>query len=730
MKYRILNPEGISKKIVLGLWILAGISCSGVKKEKQETGEHIDRKALVQRHNVVVEEADTLASLSVGNGKFAFTTDITGLQTFPETYQKGIPLGTQSEWGWDSFKDTIGYNFEESLKSYDQYGRKITYAVQRSSEPGRNRDAADWFRKNPHRLQLGNLGFEIYKEDGSMIAVEDVKDIRQELDLWAGEIRSSFTVEGEKVEVRTDAHPEEDIIGLKVKSALIKEGRLKIRLRFPYPTGEWTDVGVNRENAGKHKTELTVSEADKAEIIHTLDTMSYAVKMQWKEKGMAEQKEPHYFVVIPDKGSDTFSMTCLFASQGNKEVSLPSFAEVQSASTDGWESFWNSGGAIDFSECTDPRAAELERRVVLSQYLTRIQCAGNAPPQETGLTHNSWFGKPHLEMHWWHGVHFPLWGRPELLEKSMDWYAKVSRKAGKIAERQGFEGVRWQKMTDIYGNECPSSIGSVLIWQQPHYITFAELLYRADPDKKTLEKYKELVYATADFMASFAHYDKDKKRYMLGPVVIPAQERFKAEETFNPTYELAYWRWGLETAQQWKERLGEEQSTKWDDVLNGLSPLPVQDGVYLATESATDSYTNPKYKTDHPSVFGTYGMLPETSGLDKEIMRNTFDLIWKDWVWEDTWGWDFPMTAMTAARLGLPEKAVDALFMDIPTNTYLPNGHNYQDKRLRLYLPGNGGILIAVAMMCAGWDGSEGENPGFPKNGAWNVHWEGLAKMP
>jgi hypothetical protein len=41
---------------------------------------------------------------------------------------------------------------------------------------------------------------------------------------------------------------------------------------------------------------------------------------------------------------------------------------------------------------------------------------------------------------------------------------------------------------------------------------------------------------------------------------------------------------------------------KWDDVIKKLSPLPVQDAVYLATESATDSYTNPVYKTDHPSV--------------------------------------------------------------------------------------------------------------------------------
>ena len=63
-------------------------------------------------------------------------------------------------------------------------------------------------------------------------------------------------------------------------------------------------------------------------------------------------------------------------------------------------------------------------------------------------------------------------------------------------------------------------------------------------------------------------------------------------------------------------------------------------------------------------------------------------------------------------------------------NTYLPNGHNYQDDRLRIYLPGNGGLLTTIALMCAGWDGCMIDTPGFPKDGNWNVKWEGLAKMP
>ena len=69
------------------------------------------------------------------------------------------------------------------------------------------------------------------------------------------------------------------------------------------------------------------------------------------------------------------------------------------------------------------------------------------------------------------------------------------------------------------------------------------------------------------------------------------------------------------------------------------------------------------------------------------------------------------------------------MLMNIPTNTYLPNGHNYQDDRLRVYMPGNGGLLAAIAMMVAGYDGS-GALPGIPKNGKGKVRWEGLRRMP
>ena len=117
--------------------------------------------------------------------------------------------------------------------------------------------------------------------------------------------------------------------------------------------------------------------------------------------------------------------------------------------------------------------------------------------------------------------------------------------------------------------------------------------------------------------------------------------------------------------------------------------------------------------------------------VDAGIMRATLRRVMKDWDWKNTWGWDYPMMAMTAARLGENEAAIAALLMPETKNTYLANGHNFQGHGLPLYLPGNGGLLYAVAMMAAGWDGAPKRHaPGFPDDGTWSVRWEGLRIAP
>ena len=693
----------------------------------------INRRDVVSRNNPVVKKLDRLSSLTVGNGGFAFTVDATGLQTFPEYYESGVPLGTMSDWGWHSFPNTENYRAEEVLKEFDfghHSGVKGTYSVE-NKDDGRSREAASYLRANPHRLHLGCIGYDIPASDTTLVESKG-----QELDLYEGYMISTFSYGDAGYVTYTWVHPERDIVyaGYMTDS----EKPLAVKFRFPYPTGKHTDSGCDWAPHANNRTDIVRQDTSSVLLRRTLDATTYYVSIRWEAPATFSCTANNIFTLTPRQQGLTFS--CEYSAVEPATEAPASVVAIEQTKQH-WRNYWTQGGIIDFSHCTDPRARELERRALLSQYLLAVNCAGDTPPQETGLTYNSWFGKYHLEMVWWHQAQFALWGHPELLEHSLDWYFCAAPKAREIARRQGFDGLRWMKMTDPSAEEAPSKVGSFLIWQQPHLIYLAELLRRAEcgGGRRILDKYGALVDETAAFMYDFADYDAAHDRYILKGI-IPAQETLRAAETVNPPFELSYWHWGMLTALDWQQRRKQPQNSAWQHLVEKLSPLASislngnrqskSDDLYLAAESATDTYSDIRFTSDHPALLGAYGMLPATPQVDKRIMSNTLGWIWDNWNWDKTWGWDYPMVAMTAARLHEPQKAVDALLMDKRTNTYLISGHNYQDQRLRLYLPGNGGLLTALALMCAGWDGCTVRNPGFPDDGTWDVRWEGLLPMP
>ncbi len=709
----------------------------------------IDRKAWVTRHNPHITKVDTLASLSVGNGEFAMTCDVTGLQTFHRLYSKGVALGTMAQWGWHSFANTEGYEPGEVLKAYD-FGRgsEELYSCQLKDERGKR--ASDFLRANPHRLHLGIVGF-------ADMEVEDIRDINQTLDLWNGLLHSQYTCKGQPMEVTTSCAPHRD----RIVASINDPARHAVEILFPYPTGKHSDDACDWSEGRPHSVRMIGESANSATFCHIVDADIYYITLTWDHAKRPVLKDN--VIRIEPQGAQ-WALGVEFTKEQPKtllakEQAKTSLTKEQPKTSDTdfstlatqayWNDFWTKGGAVDFSHCTDVRARELERRVVLSQYLLAIQCAGSTPPQETGLTYNSWFGKFHLEMIWWHQAHFALWGHEDMLARTLPWYEKALPMAQDIAQRQGLDGARWMKMTDPSAKEAPSNTGSFLIWQQPHLIYLCELLYRSTGDKKVLRQYAHLVEETARCMASFVTYDEEHHRYILKGC-IPAQETLKAGETVNPPFELSYWHFALQTAQQWRKRLGQRPVRKWDDILRQLSPLSEKDGVYSASEDtrsypslkpqstasgdrpfeASELPENIKLYSDHMAVLASCGVLPVNGLFNLSTMQATLEWVMANWNWDKTWGWDFPTTCMTAVRTGHPEIALEALLKDCRTNTYLPNGHNYQDSRLRCYLPGNGGLLTAVALMCAGYDGCETSLPGFPKDGKWNVEFENIKKLP
>lgn len=681
-------------------------------------GGRIDRRSVVRRNNPSATKFDPFAALSVGNGEFAFTADITGLQTFSALCEKEFPLGTMAHWAWHTTPAPAGVRREDfRFKEFEAHGRKVGYATDKTGQE----TLFNWLRENPHGLHLGRVALELKKSDGTDAAPADLKKPRQELDLWRGLIDSRFELDGKQVRVQTCCHPVLDLLAVRVESPLLAAGKLRLLLAFPYGEPDYTSA--NWAAPARHtSTEISRGEHT-AVIARQLDADSYLAQTGWSRRAKFYARAAHEFVCAT--ADDTLEFICHFTPE--KTVTpLPDFAATADAAAAHWKKFWEEGGAVDFGDCTDPRAAELERRTVLSLYNTALHCAGSLPSAETGLLYNTWHGKFHLEMHWWHSVHFTAWNRFALFEKSLGLYEKILPLARETARRQGYRGARWPKMIGPDGHDSPSPVGPLLLWQQPHPIYYAELCWRQRADRATLDRWFDIVFESAEFMADIAAWDDARKQFVLAPPIKTVSENADTLTTLNPTFELAYWRFGLRTALEWCGRAGVPRPARWAEVLQKLAPLPQLDGLYLMQENLPDTYT--KWNWEHPALLGALGVQPG-DGADAATMRRTARRVMDTWQWDRSWGWDFPMAAMAAARSGDAALAVDYLSLNAPKNRYLPNGHNYQREKLTAYLPGNGALLDAVAMMCAGWtDGPAADTPGFPKNGKWRVRHENLRR--
>jgi hypothetical protein len=634
-----------------------------------------------------------------------------------------------------------GYKLADVNKDFRQAdGRVVGYPTQASTPAG------DWLRKNPRIQPLGQISLDVRKADGSTLAPEDIGKPEQTLDLWRGVITSRYEIDGQAVKVTTACHPTMDLVAVRIESALAASGKLGAKLAFPrgYDLAIKHTPPLDWSKPEAHQTRIANQTPGWAQLERWVGDTHYETVFAWAGKAQFTNTSPHHFRLTAPRGENVLEFTVAFYPGPVVPASWPSVDSTLSASAAHWADHWQRSAAVDFSGSSDPRASEIEKRVVLSRYLMAAQMAGDVPPQESGLTCATWYGKHHTEMIWWHTAHFALWGNDELLARNLHWYQRQLPAARELAKSRGLRGARWAKMTGPEMRESPGG-NPLIVWNQPHPIYLCELLYRNSPVPETLNRYRDLVLQTADCLASMVYFDAAKGVYVLGPPLWVAQEIHDPATSQNPSFELAYWGWALETAQAWRERLGLKRDEEWDRIIKHLAPLPQKDGKYVALESHPDTFDNVASRHDHPTMLAPLGILPGKR-VDRATMERTLDAVLKTWDWETKiWGWDYPMIAMTAARLGRPDTAVEILLREGPNNLYLPNGHCPQRSdeaatkslkpgthkhEIAAYLPANGAFLTAVAMMVAGWDGNTNSAPGFPQDGKWKIRHENLRGLP
>ncbi|EME79181.1 uncharacterized protein MYCFIDRAFT_34214 [Pseudocercospora fijiensis CIRAD86] len=677
----------------------------------------IDRKAVVEQFNPKRTASDTSTPLQVGNGDFAFGADITGLQTF-------LPYNTLTAWCWhnSSLPTTPNQTQPSDYTGLDlwTHGRLVNYNQPNPKEA----DITRWMIANPHRVNVGRLGL-WFGDHG--VNETHLEDRSQVLHLYNGTIYSSFRLNGSEVNIRTIADPASSTVAVSIDSDLLRDASIGIFLDFPYATDkakfEAPFVGLFNATAN-HTTNIVQQNPQQARVEHNMDATTYYTTVQWNQQSATFSREsPHdHKYILKPRDTTSLHLTVSWHPEYEGATSTPSVDSISSDSAKAWANFWEQGAFIDLTCSKNATAIELQRRIIQSLYNLAVNNAGSDPPQESGLVNNGWYGKFHAEMFPWNVGQWARWDRWDLFRRSMPGiYERFLPTSIERARKAGYKGAKWGKMSDPSGRSAPGDLNSLLIWQQPHPMHLAEYEWRSFPHDGTLAKWDNILKETADYLSDFAYWNETTGVYDLGPPMYPVSENTIANETRNAAFEIAYWRFALDVALKWQARQGKQAPKKWRDVMNRLAPLPQDDGVHVIYEGIPDMWHNKNYTEDHQSMLMLYGWLPPVAGFNISVMQATVDKVYGTWNFTYSYGWDFPVLAMNAARMGHVEKAID--FLVDPSFKFDDAGYHIGGPRVATpYMPGASSLLWAIAMMAGGWQDNPG--PRFPDQ--WKVEVEGF----
>lgn len=589
------------------------------------------KKSDIIKYNLKFNHIDSKNPVTIGNGDFAITLDQTGTQSLYEIY-KDIPLSTMSNKNW-FYKDK-----KDIKPSYVDGKAYMLFNLDNDPNYQTNRQ---------YPFKYSFMQILLYDND-KLIDINNIKDVKQELDLYKGIVTSSFNYK-EKINKTTSfIYQDHDEFNFKLQS-----DNLNLALKFNYPS--YTKNGYRLDilpNVLVKEDRITLLYDDK-------NSLSFKLK-----------SSSNYQIVENTLIFDDNNVSFSLALDEIKEGKL-------------LDEFWKCDNGIIIDN------EELVKKMVLSKYLLHVNSTGIYPPQESGLTYNCWNSKFHLEMHLIHSLWNIYNNHVGDLVKSFDYYLSIMPSSLKRASLNGYKGLRFPKMTGPDGEDSPSNIGPLLIWQAPHILFMLQEIYYLYNKENIIKKYEPLISGTIDFMISFLTL-KDSKYQMLDPL-LEACESIPLDRCQNPSFELEYWRYTLERQPKIDTVLYGHQRYDYLDITSKIITPKEDDGIYLKTYGVIDKYD--LYK-DHPTE-GFLMSFFKSKIVDKEKMVKTIDYILKNMDLSSYWGWDFPFLGLSLLNCGEIEKSIEVTQLNAINNQYLYNGYNTSPRDdLKAYLPGNGAFLI------------------------------------
>lgn len=589
------------------------------------------KKSDIIKYNLKFNHIDSKNPVTIGNGDFAITLDQTGTQSLYEIY-KDIPLSTMSNKNW-FYKDK-----KDIKPSYVDGKAYMLFNLDNDPNYQINRQ---------YPFKYSFMQILLYDND-KLIDINNIKDVKQELDLYKGIVTSSFNYKEKINKTISFIYQDHDEFNFKLQS-----DNLNLALKFNYPS--YTKNGYRLDilpNVLVKEDRITLLYDDK-------NSLSFKLK-----------SSSNYQIVENTLIFDDNNVSFSLALDEIKEGKL-------------LDEFWKCDNGIIIDN------EELVKKMVLSKYLLHVNSTGIYPPQESGLTYNCWNSKFHLEMHLIHSLWNIYNNHVGDLVKSFDYYLSIMPSSLKRASLNGYKGLRFPKMTGPDGEDSPSNIGPLLIWQAPHILFMLQEIYYLYNKENIIKKYEPLISGTIDFMISFLTL-KDSKYQMLDPL-LEACESIPLDRCQNPSFELEYWRYTLERQPKIDTVLYGHQRYDYLDITSKIITPKEDDGIYLKTYGVIDKYD--LYK-DHPTE-GFLMSFFKSKIVDKEKMVKTIDYILKNMDLSSYWGWDFPFLGLSLLNCGEIEKSIEVTQLNTINNQHLYNGYNTSPRDdLKAYLPGNGAFLI------------------------------------